>query len=151
MGSKMRHDALKVLLARVFEEAGFSVRMEQSAGFLDKRRPADVEVEDWVVISKWEGNKALTIDVAITDSTGDSYSTVLKLHGVGAAATHYEDRKRNTYKDIKDTHPLFSKLNGGFGKEAKRLVRELERRRKKRVSPTHVIRIVHSIWERSIW
>ena len=74
MGTKMRHDALKVLLARVFRQAGFTVKMEQSAGYLDKRRPADVEVQDqdWMVISNWRENKSLAIDVAIIDPTGES-------------------------------------------------------------------------------
>ena len=50
MGLKMRHDALKILLARALKQAGFNVKMEQAAGFLDKRRPGDVEVQDWVII-----------------------------------------------------------------------------------------------------
>ena len=50
MGSKMRHDALKVLLARAFKLSGFDVKMEQDGGLLDRRRPGDVEVKDWVVV-----------------------------------------------------------------------------------------------------
>ena len=42
----MRHDAIKVLLARAFKQAGFSVKMERNGGLLDKRSPADVEIED---------------------------------------------------------------------------------------------------------
>ena len=42
VGSKMRHDALKILLARAFQQAGFKVKTEQSGGLLDKRRPANV-------------------------------------------------------------------------------------------------------------
>ena len=89
----MRHDALKVLLARAFKQAGFDVKMEQAGGLLDRRRPGDVEVQDWVVISNWRESTSLAIDVAIIDSTGDSYSDTLRSLGVGAAATKYEKRK----------------------------------------------------------
>ena len=83
MGLKMRHDAIKVLLARVFKQAGFSVKMEQSGGLHDKRRPADVEVDDWLVINNWTGSKSLSIDVAIIDPIGDSHSATLRRDGVG--------------------------------------------------------------------
>ena len=46
MGSKMRNEALKVLLATAFKQAGFEIKLEQSGGLLDKRRPGDVEVEN---------------------------------------------------------------------------------------------------------
>ena len=36
MGMKMRHDALKVLLARAFKHAGFEVKMNKVQGFLAK-------------------------------------------------------------------------------------------------------------------
>ena len=133
MGSKMRHDAIKVLFARAFKQAGFKVQMEQDGGLLDRRRPGDVEVEDWVVISNWKENTSLTIDVAIIDPTADSHSARLRKEGVGAAATKYEDRKRKTYSDIKGKFsPFVLETHGGYGKEAKRLVRELEKRRKER-------------------
>ena len=67
MGSKMHHDALNVVLARAFKQVGFGVRMEQDGGLNDKRRPADVEVENWVVVSNWRDKTALSIDVAIID------------------------------------------------------------------------------------
>ena len=67
MGTKMRHDALKVLLARAFKQAGFTVKMEQGGGLLDRRRPGDVEVEDWLVVDNWKDNTSLSIDVAIID------------------------------------------------------------------------------------
>ena len=133
VGLKMRHDALKFLLARAFKQAGFGVKIEQSGGLLDRRRPGDVEVEDWVVISNWRDNKTLSIDVAIVDPTGDSHSGTLRSGGVGAAATKYEDRKRKTYWDIKgEFSPFVLEAQGGFGVEAKRLVRGLERRRKEK-------------------
>ena len=133
VGLKMRHDALKLLLARAFKQAGFGVKMEQSAGLLDRRRPSDVEVEDWVIISNWSENKSLSIDVAIIDPTGDSHSEILRRDGVGAAASKYEARKRKKHKDIKgEFSPFVIEAQGGFGTEAKRLVRELERRRKER-------------------
>ena len=130
MGMKMRHDAIKILLARAFKQSGFVVRMEQGGGLLDKRRPADVEVRDWVVINNWSNNKSLSIDVAVIDSTGDSHSALLRSGGVGAAATEYENRKRNKYSDIKGAFsPFIIEAHGGFEREAKKLVRELERRR----------------------
>ena len=133
VGTKMRHDALKILIARAFKQAGFEVKMEQSGGLLDKSRPADVEVEDWVVVSNWRENRALSIDVSIIDPTGDSYSEKLRSDGVGAAATGYANRKRRIYRDIKgEFSPFVIEAQGGFGLEAKRLVRELERRRKER-------------------
>ena len=67
MGLKMRHDALKVLLARAFKQAGFDVKMEQAGGLLDRRRPGDVEVQDWVVVSSWKESTSLAIDVGIID------------------------------------------------------------------------------------
>ena len=73
MGSKMRHDALKVLVARAFKHAGFDVKMEQAGGLLDRRRPADVEVQDWVVVSNWRDSTSLAIDVAIVDSIGETH------------------------------------------------------------------------------
>ena len=125
MGTRMRHDALKVLLARASKQAGFEVRMEQGGGLLDKRRPGDVEVKDWVIVSNWENNTSLSIDVAIVDSTGDSYSEKIRSDGVGAAATWYENRKRKKYADIKGKFVLFIlEAQGGFGIEAKKLVRE---------------------------
>ena len=74
LGSKMRHDAIKVLLARAFKQACFAVRMEQNGGLLDKRRPADVEIQDWVLINNWKESTSLFIDIAIIDPKGDSYS-----------------------------------------------------------------------------
>ena len=93
MGLKMRHDALKILIARAFKQAGFDVKIEQAGGLLDRRRPGDVEVKEWVVISNWRESTSLTIDVAIIDSTGDKHAAILRSHGVVAAATKYEGRK----------------------------------------------------------
>ena len=89
----MRHEAIKILLARAFKQAGFKVKMEQDGGLLDRRRPGDVEVDDWVVINDWAENSHLSIDVAIIDPTGDSHSGILRMKGVGAAATKYEKPK----------------------------------------------------------
>ena len=59
--------------------------------------------------------------MAIIDSTGDSHSAKLRNDWVGAAATLYEKRKRNIYKDIKGAFsPFIIEANGGFGNEAKR-------------------------------
>ena len=133
MGLKMRHDALKVLLSRAFKHPGFEVRMEQNGGLLDKRWPGDVEVEDWVLINNWGENKSLSVDVAIIDPTGESHAAILRRDGVGAAASKYEDRKRKKYRDIKgEFSPFVIEAQGGFGVEAKKLVRELERRRRER-------------------
>ena len=133
MGLKMRHDALKILLARAFKQAGFDVKMEQSGGLLDKRRPADVEVQDWVVIRIRVFNTSLALHIAIIESTAESHSSILRRDGVGAAATRYENRKRKKYDDIKGAFsPFVIEANGGFGKQAKKIVRELERRRKER-------------------
>ena len=50
----------------------------------------------------------------------DSYFEKLRSDGVGAAATRYETKKRNTYKDIKGMFsPFVIEAHGGFGKEAK--------------------------------
>ena len=38
MGTHMRHDALKLLVARAFKQAGFEVKMEQGGGLDDRRR-----------------------------------------------------------------------------------------------------------------
>ena len=120
-------------LARALKQAGFNVKMEQSGGLHDKRRPADVEVDDWLVITDWTDSTSLSIDVAIIDPLGDSHSAILKRDGVGAAATKYENRKRKKYEDIKSEFlPFVLEVHGGFGTAAKRLVRELERRRKER-------------------
>ena len=133
MGLIMRHDVLKVLFARALKQSGFDVKLEQDGGLLDRRRPADVHVKEWLVVSNWKENTSLSIDVAIIDPTGGSHSHILKLDGVGAAATKYEDRKRNIYRDIKGSFsPFVLEAQGGFGAEAQRLVRELERRRKER-------------------
>ena len=121
MGSNMRHDAIKVIVARAFRQAGFEVKMEQGGGLLDRRRPGDVEVQDWVVISNWKDNASLSIDVAIIDPTGASHSETLRLNGVGAAATKYQIRKVRKYKDIKDMFiPFVIEAQGGFGVEAKK-------------------------------
>ena len=133
MGMTMRHDALKLLLARAFKQAGFGVKMEQRGGLLDGRRPGDVEVEGWVVVNNWIENASLSIDVAIIDPTGDTHAKLLRSGGVGAAATKYQDRKRKIYSDIKGKFsPFVIEAQGGFGIEAKKLVRELEKRRKER-------------------
>ena len=126
IGVRMRHDAIKVLLARAFKQAGFDVKMEQGGGLLDRRRPGDVEVDDWVVVGNWKDNTSLSIDVAVIDPTGDSHWGTLASKGVGAAATKYQSRKCKTYKDIKGMFsPFILEAQGGFGKEAKRLVRNL--------------------------
>ena len=115
-GSKMRHDALKILLARAFKQAGFKVRMEQDGGLLDRRRPGDVEVEDWVCVNDWSKYAGLSIDVAIIDPTGDCHSVALRQDGVGAAATKYESRKRKKYNDMKSKFsPFVLEAHGGFG------------------------------------
>ena len=92
-GSTIQHDAIKVVVARAFRQAGFDVSMEQDGGLLDRRRPGDVEVEDWVVVNNWTDNTTLSIDDAIIDPTGDSHSGLLRQDGAGAAATRYEKRK----------------------------------------------------------
>ena len=75
----------------------------------------------------------LSIDVAIIDATGDSHAGLLGTDGVGAAATKYQERKRKNYSDMKgEFSPFVIEAQGRFGKEAKKLVRELERRRKER-------------------
>ena len=107
--------------------------MEQGGWLLDRRRPGDVEVEDWVVVDNWKSNRSLSIDVAIIDPLGDNHSASLRSDGVGAAAAKYENRKRKSYWDMKDHFsPFVLEASGGFGIEAKRLVRELERRRKEK-------------------
>ena len=109
------------------------MKMEQGGGLLDNRRPGDVEVADWVVVSNWKNNTSLSIDVAIIDPTGESHCSMLRRYGVGAAATKYQMRKRKTYEDIEGMFsPFVIEAQGGFGIEAKRLVRELEKRRKER-------------------
>ena len=133
MGLKMRHDAIKVVLARAFKQAGFQVKMEQDGWLKDRRRPGDVEVEAWLVVNNWTTNTSLSIDVAVIDSTGDSHAGELRKGGVGAAATKYQKRKTKTYSDIKGMFiPFIIEAQGGFGIEAKKLVRELERRRRER-------------------
>ena len=133
MGLKMRHDAIKVLLARAFKQAGFNVKMEQSGGLQDKRRPADVQVADWLVVNDWTDSKSLSIDVAIIDPMADSHSATLRCNGVGAAATEYETVKRNKYKDIQGAFsPFVLEAHGGFGTAAKKLVKELDRKRRER-------------------
>ena len=133
MGSKMRHDAVRIVVARAFKQAGFEVRMEQGGGLLDGRRPGDVEVRDWVVVDNWRNNTSLSIDVAIIDATGDTHLDALVCRGVGAAATEYEKRKISNYKDIKGAFvPFVLEAQGGFGTAAKKLVRELEKRSKER-------------------
>ena len=77
MGLRMRHDAIKVVVARAFKQAGFKVKMEQGGGLLDKRRPGDVEVKEWVVVNNWRNNATLSIDVAVIDPTGDSHAGIL--------------------------------------------------------------------------
>ena len=84
MGSKMRREVLKVLLARAFKQIGFEIKLEQSGGLLDKRRPGDVAVENWVVIGNWREDTSLLVDVAIIDPTGDSHSALLRRDGAGA-------------------------------------------------------------------
>ena len=74
--------------------------MEQDGGLLDRRRPGDVEVKDWMVVSNSPDNTSLSIDVAIVDPTGEFHSDILRSDGVGATATKYENRKRKTSKDI---------------------------------------------------
>ena len=59
-------------MLRAFKQAGFEVKMEQDGGLLDRRRPGDLEVKDWVVISNWKENASLSIYVEIIDPTGDS-------------------------------------------------------------------------------
>ena len=107
--------------------------MEQGGGLLDKRRPGDVEVKEWVVVNNWKEKTSLSIDVAVIDPTGESHLSALTLNGVGAAATKYQMRKLKTYEDIEGMFsPFVLEAQGGFGIEAKRLVRELERRKKER-------------------
>ena len=84
-----------------------------------------------MVVIDWTDNTSLSIDVAIIDPTGESHSDILRSGGVGAAATNYQKRKRNTYKDIKSMFcPFILEAEGDFGVEAKQLVRELEKRRR---------------------
>ena len=124
MGLKMRHDAIKVVLARAFKQAGFQVKMEHDGGLKDRRRPGDVEVEAWLVVNNWTNNTSLSIDLAIIDPTGDSHSGQLRTGGVGAAATKHQKRKIKTYSDIKGMFiPFILEAQGGFGIEAKKLVR----------------------------
>ena len=72
----------------------------------------------------------MLIDVAIIDPTGDSHAETLRRHGVGAAATNYQMRKVKKYEDIRGMFvPFVLETQGGFGIEAKKLARELEKRR----------------------
>ena len=48
----MRHDEIKFVVAREFKQAGFELSIDMSGGLLEKRRPGDVQVDDWFVINK---------------------------------------------------------------------------------------------------
>ena len=129
----MRQGAIKIVLARAFKQAGYQVKLEQDGGLKDRRRPGDVQVEEWLVVDHWTNNTSLSIDVAIIDPTGDSHAEALRHGGVCVAATKYQRRKIKTYSDIKSMFiPFVLEAQGGFGVEAKKLVRELERRRRER-------------------
>ena len=136
MGVKMRHDALKVLLASSCKQAGFQVKMEQDDGLLDRRRPGDIEVKDWVVVSNWHYNTSLSKAVAIIDPTGDSHSAALRSDGVRAAAAKYEGEKCKTNVDMKNSSmPLILEAQGGFEDAAKKLERKLEKRKERECVP----------------
>ena len=85
------------------------------------------------MVGNWKDNTSLSIDVAVIDPTCDTHAEKLASEGVGAAAAKYQARKRKTYEDIKGIFsPFVIEVHGRFGKKAKKLVRELERRRKER-------------------
>ena len=101
--------------------------MEQGAANHDQKRQADLLVQDW------KPGVELYIDVAVIDPTGESHAEELAKHGVGAAATVYQKRKWKTYEDIQGIFsPIIIEAQGGFGIEAKKIVRELEKRMKER-------------------
>ena len=133
MGRIMRHDAIKNLLARAFKQSGFDVETETGGGLLDRRRPGDVEVHDWLLVRNWNLETSFCIDVAVIDATGDNHIDCLRKGGPGAAATKYESVKWKEYKDIKRKFvPFILEAQGGFGKEAKKLVKELWKRKRER-------------------
>ena len=90
--------------------------MERNEGLHDKRRPADVEIEDWLVVSNWTDSKSLCIDVTIIDPLGDSRSEALRSDGVGAAAAQYENHKCERYRDIeREFSPFVLEAHDGIG------------------------------------
>ena len=95
--SKTCHYALKFLLAMVFKQTGFKIKMDQDRLLLGKRCPGDVEVINRVSTINWREETTLSVDVAIIDPTADCHSGVLRQVDVEAAAYTYQVRKRTKY------------------------------------------------------
>ena len=118
----MCHDTPKFLLARVFKQTRFKVKMEQVEGLLNKRRPGDVEVENQVSLN--DKRKEITISViAVFEPTGDCHSEVLRQDGLEAAATRYNARKQKYVILRVCSRPLFWSPKAGL-ELTRKIVRE---------------------------
>ena len=119
----LRHNSIRDLVAETAREAGFRVQLEHGGGLGDGRRPGDI------AIFNFEKGKTLLIDVAVISPTSEGHIHALLKGGAGAAATAYEEKKRQKYADLEESRydfsPFIIEVTGGFGDAAKALCSKL--------------------------
>ena len=125
--TRIRHDAVRDIVLKAFQNVGYTAKIEHSGDLGDKRRPGDV------IVYNWKGSKHLLIDIAVIQPLMQAHMSTLAEGGPGAAATAYESIKRNKYSDLNFNRyiflPFVLEATGGVGKAAKELCSELRSRR----------------------
>ena len=120
------------LIRKEAQSCGFVTDIEHSGGYQDKRRPGDV------IVFNYNGSKHLLIDIAVIDPTAECHLDELITGGAGAAASAYAEKKRAKYHDLDadkyDFLPFIIEGSGGFGEDAMMFVKELQRRKRAKLS-----------------
>ena len=122
-----RHNTIRDIIAKAARDVGCTTDIEHGGGLGDERRPGDV------IIYNWRDGKHLLIDVAVINPQCSTRQPKLISKGVGAAATAYEQVKKDTYSDLDFTKydflPFIVEASGGMGKAAHGFCKELKSRR----------------------
>ena len=120
-----RHNAIRNLLAKAIQSAGFRIGYEHGGELNDERRPGDI------IIYNWTRDKHLLIDVGVTNPLASHNRSALIKNGPGGGAAAMERRKRNKYKDLDSSkytyHPFALETGGAFGKPALQLCAKLRK------------------------
>ena len=124
----LRHNEVRDIVGKAFQEIGYEIGFEHGGGLQDGRKPGDV------IVYNWKNRKHLLIDVAITNPLAPTNHTLLLTNGPGHTARHWENKKRTKYWDLDtmtyDFWPFIIETTGAFGPSALALCTMIANKRK---------------------
>ena len=107
-----RHNAIRNEMAKLFERAGFEVKIEQKMNDDEniKGTPGDITVSNWDL-----ENEITYFDISIININAESYVKAAANARLGAASVK-EKQKQQKYNNHKNFKPLIMESIGGIGK-----------------------------------